>query len=402
MHPGSNNSYPNQQRPPPPTGSSYPQPNPIRSKQSTPRPVADAAVPSIAHGPPSQAKPAEMSATPGPPPAPSAAPPPPIASKPQQPPAGAPAGPRVTSKGSVNSRVAVPLPAPTSLATKSAQRVAPSAAQTAQAPSKTEHPQSVADATQAATAAVAAAMAKLGPTNSSQAQQTSATDNLSQQVNRMRLQDQSRGRASRGRAGYGRESAQKSVDVPKEDYDFESANAKFNKQDLIKEAIASGSPIASPTANGDPDSSAKPSTNGHGDGATDEDVIIPKSALDKSSGYDKKSSFFDDISSDLKDRVEQAQQLDAARSGVDGRAMRRDERTKNIDTFGQGSVDGGNRGGYRGRGGRGGYRSRGGYDSRGGYGSTGGYRGGRGGIDNRSSGYRGRGPRGGLAEATAI
>jgi protein LSM14 len=35
---------------------------------------------------------------------------------------------------------------------------------------------------------------------------------------------------------------------------------------------------------------------------------------------------------------------------IDGRAMRRDERNKNVDTFGQGSVDNGYRGGFRGRG----------------------------------------------------
>lgn len=215
-------------------------------------------------------------------------------------------------------------------------------------------------------------MAKLGSIN----QQSGAIENLTQKVNQMRVQDpQARGRG-RGRGisgaprGGRRESTQKTVEVPKEDFDFESANAKFNKQDLAKEAIATGSPAASP--NGDkPD----PFTNGHQDDA--EDVVIPQST---EKGYDKKSSFFDNISSDLKDRV-------AQQSGefVDGRAMRFQERSKNMETFGQGSVDGG----YRGRG-----RGRGRGFSRGGRGF-----GGRGGFESRG-GYRGRG-RGG-AEAAAV
>lgn len=195
-------------------------------------------------------------------------------------------------------------------------------------------------------------MAKLGPVNSQGRGQThDATDNLTQKVNQMRVHDgQYRGRSSRGRGSYPqrggrRESAQKQVEVPKEDYDFESANAKFNKQDLVKDAIASGSPIGSPTNGETADTVA--ATNGHHVDGTNDDVEIPPAAADKTSMYDKKSSFFDNISSDLKDRVE----LD---SGI-GRTMRAQERTKNMETFGQSSVDRGG-GGYRGRG-----RSRGGY-----------------------------------------
>lgn len=175
-------------------------------------------------------------------------------------------------------------------------------------------------------------MAKLGPV--SQNQQPTATDNLTQKVAQMRMNDnQQRGRG-RGRGTYPRggrrESTQKQIDVPKEDYDFESANAKFNKQDLVKEAIASGSPVASP--NGEAED---PIANGAANGHTEEDVVIPPAKSTEKS-YDKTSSFFDNISSDLKDR-------EAAQAGD-----RRQERSKNFETFGQGSVDGG-RGGYRGR-----------------------------------------------------
>ena len=132
------------------------------------------------------------------------------------------------------------------------------------------------------------------------------------------------------------------MEVPKEDYDFDAANAKFNKGDLIKEAIATGSPVQSPTS-GIATNPMDTATNG-ADGA--DDVVIPPAVSDKDkdkAGYNKSSSFFDDISSDLKDRMA------SAGEGVDGRALRREERTRNLETFGQGSVDMGYRGGYRGR-----------------------------------------------------
>ncbi len=227
-------------------------------------------------------------------------------------------------------------------------------------------------------------MAKLNQGAAQQPQGGAGVDNLTQKVQQMRVNDPSapRGR-SRGRGGprggmpgamRGGHPHAKAIEVPKEDYDFESANAKFNKEDLVKEAIASGSPLTSPPAGGetaDPIATAAATTNG---GAAGEDVVIPRKASNATGDkYDKKASFFDDISSDLKDRVQ------AAEGGgmVDGRAMRREERSRNMETFGQGSVDGGYRGGYRGRGRGRGYR--------GGPGGGRGYGGGRG------PGYRERG-----------
>jgi len=196
---------------------------------------------------------------------------------------------------------------------------------------------SLRDATQAATAAVAAAMAKLpqaGQTNGS------AMDNLTKKVNEMRTSDPIRaprqpgnaggftGGRGRGRGG-ARNSSQK-VEVPATDFDFESSNAKFNKQDLVKEAIA-GSPL------GENPPSASP---------IEPDVPV--------AGYNKSKSFFDDISSESKDRAEGG----GGRPG--GREWRGEEQKKNVETFGQGSVDNGYRGGFRGRGrGRGGFRGRG-------------------------------------------
>lgn len=343
---------------------------PNGSKQGTPQPA-----PGQAPQPPTNTKPVEMSGTPAPPSAtPATAPLPPVESKPSPAAAVAPAQApqQKAAKKPTDSRIALPLSAPNA-ANKSKQAAPP--AQTA--PAAGSQPSSYADATHAATAAVAAAMAKLAPANQQQPPQQQAGGsvnmyNLTQKVNQMRVQDgpirgpgRGRGRGRGGPAGGRRESAHKPVEVPTEDYDFESANAKFNKQDLVKQQIATGSPIASPQ-NGDiPD----PISNGH---TESEDIVIPaKPGAEK--GYDKQSSFFDNISSDLKDRQQTQSEM------VDGRAMRRDERNKNVDTFGQGSVDNGYRGGFRGRG-----RGRG--FNRGG---------------PRGGGYRGRG-RGGAGEATAV
>jgi len=219
---------------------------------------------------------------------------------------------------------------------------------------------SLKDSTQAATAAVAAAMAKLpatgGQTNGN------AMDNLTKKVNEMRTNDPvraprqpvnsgerggfERGRG-RGRGGPPRNPAQK-VEVPETDFDFESSNAKFSKQDLVKEAIA-GSPL------GEQPSAASPV----------EPDAVP--------AYSKTTSFFDNISSESKDR----QEANGGRPG--GREWRGEEQKKNVETFGQGSVDNGYRGGFRGRG-----RGRGrGFRSRGGYG------GGNGQPTREGSGYRG-------------
>jgi protein LSM14 len=215
------------------------------------------------------------------------------------------------------------------------------------------------DATQAATAAVAAAMAKLPPLAGQQTNGSTSVDNLTKKVKEMRTSDPARGtrqpgssHRGRGRGGHSHEAAK--FEVPAADFDFESSNAKFNKQDLVKEAIA-GSPLAETPPSGPDDAIGS--------------VLIPPSGT-----YDKKASFFDDLSSEIKDRTDGAE-----RPG--GRAWRGEEQKKNLETFGQGSVDNGYRGGYRGRGrGRGGYRGRGygGNGQPGMRGGRGGYRGGRG------------------------
>lgn len=206
------------------------------------------------------------------------------------------------------------------------------------------------EASRQAKEAVAAAMAKLnggaaattkpaGPSNS-------AMDALTKKVGEMRTNDgvtRGRGnfRGGRGafRGGSGGQPAKK-IEIPKDDYDFESANAKFNKEDMVKEAIASGSPLAETAgedANGTEEATA---TNGE----------KRKDSLASTQAYNKTSSFFDNISSETKDRQE------AQDERINGRQLRSEEYKKNLDTFGQGNVDGGGyRGRGRGRGFRGGY-----------------------------------------------
>ena len=166
-----------------------------------------------------------------------------------------------------------------------------------------------------------------------------------------------------GRRGSFREHANaKPMEIPTTDFDFQSANAKFNKQDLAKEVIASPVSTTEPNDSADTVATNGDALNDTGRAKVDEDVIIPPAQ----SVYDKKSSFFDNISSEMKDRDE------LSGKKVGGQEFRTEERKKNMETFGQGSVDS-YRGGYRGRGRRG-YRGRGGFGGRG----RGGYRGGRG------------------------
>lgn len=199
----------------------------------------------------------------------------------------------------------------------------------------TAAPSSVEDATKAARAAVAAAMAQLGNSGGN------AMDNLTNKVNEMRVNASRGAPAGRGRGRGGRPGGPK-VEVPNSDFDFAQSNAKFNREEIAKEAIA-GSPLTEQPNELAAQAAEVEASNGN-------PVIA----------YNKSKSFFDNISSEAKDRAENS----GHKPG--GREWRGEEQRKNMETFGQGSVDGGYRN-YRGRG-----RGRG----------------------NRGRGY-GRGPRGG-------
>ncbi|KAJ4125462.1 hypothetical protein NW768_009081 [Fusarium equiseti] len=189
-------------------------------------------------------------------------------------------------------------------------------------------PTNVQDATSAARAAVAVAMAQLGNNSGN------AMDNLTNKVNEMRVNAVRGGPAGRGRGRGGRPAAATKVVVPDSDFDFAQSNAKFNKQDAVKEAIT-GSPLEAPE---------NPAVTEHPEVATTgEDVPV---------AYNKTRSFFDNISSESRERAENGGQKPG------GREWRGEEQRKNMETFGQGSVDGGyrnyrGRGRGRGRGGRG-------------------------------------------------
>ncbi|TWU79006.1 hypothetical protein ED733_008346 [Metarhizium rileyi] len=197
----------------------------------------------------------------------------------------------------------------------------------ARAPS-TAAPPSVEDATSAARAAVAVAMAQLGNSGNT------AMDNLTNKVNEMRVQANRGTSSGRGRGRGGRQGGAK-VEVPDSDFDFAQSNAKFNKEDIVKEAIASGDVVETAS---EPVIKEPETQSGGGDAA---------------GPYNKSRSFFDNISSESRERAENGGQKPG------GREWRGEEQRKNMETFGQGSVDGVYRN-YRGRGrGRGG-RGRGG------------------------------------------
>ncbi|KIX08999.1 uncharacterized protein Z518_00077 [Rhinocladiella mackenziei CBS 650.93] len=293
-------------------------------------------------------------------------------------PAPTAAAPKPTPSGPKTNRVtpAVPL----TVNQKSFTPPAPSATDGASTngttkPAKPAPSQAAMDeASRRAKEAVAAAMAKLNPqaptSQTKPLPSTAAVDALSKKVADTSMSNTTNGTARGGRGGfrggrggnYPRGGGQKKMDIPKSDFDFESANAKFSKEDLIKEAIASGAPP-------DENSAAGEANGGSSDTPKRKDSL-PTTGV----AYNKSTSFFDNLSSEMKDREE----------GNDGRANARQARgeefKKNIETFGQGNVDSG----YRGRGRAGGYGRgrqyggtyRGGYNNRG-Y-SNSGYRGNRG------------------------
>lgn len=198
------------------------------------------------------------------------------------------------------------------------------------------------------------------------------------------------------------------VHVPDSDYDFASANARFNKEQLRQE-IAQVRESTGATGHDsvhNSNSSPGPAPTVSAPSATDT-VLIPPPTESDQGYYNRTTSFFDDISCESKDRRVAAASgtpipmYGSAGSGGQGgsgpsngrggggrgRGLRNAwavrERRVNMETFGQVSVDGGSRhyhAGGRPRGGAG----RGG-THRGGYGGGGGGGGGYG--ANHMQGY---------------
>lgn len=181
-----------------------------------------------------------------------------------------------------------------------------------------------------------------------------------------------RGGGPRGRGGNNR--------PPREplkfdsDFDFETSNAKFDKEEIEKELKKKLTISDSPKAvNVNVNGEAKEAP-----GSGDEAAPPPPEPEfpDAEPFYDRAKSFFDNISCEATERAK----------GVNSRPNWREERRLNSETFGAGSTAAYNRNrGYRGRGGyRGGYRQGG--PMRGGGGGGQGYRMHRGGGGGGGSG----------------
>ncbi|XP_052387331.1 LSM14A mRNA processing body assembly factor b isoform X5 [Carassius gibelio] len=176
------------------------------------------------------------------------------------------------------------------------------------------------------------------------------------------------------------------------DFDFESANAQFNKEEIDREfqnklkIKDEKSEKPEKTLNGEEKTDSGVETQNSESNADEEDPLGPNCY------YDKSKSFFDNISCD-DSRKEKS-------GGAFGRERRQtwaEERRMNAETFGIPLRYNRGRGGFRGRGGGGGMGFRGGrgraasrgsfMPSRGG-GFRGGFRGGRGGREFSDFEYR--------------
>ena len=225
---------------------------------------------------------------------------------------------------------AIPL-SPASQKATSLNGTAQSAATNVEDKRRPGTPKSLEEANRDARAAVAAAMAKLPPEDKKPAESSGALDNVTKAIGELKTSEASKPvRGNRGGRSVfrgGRDNSRR-VEVPRTDFDFETANAKFNKHDLVKEAIATGSPVEdssyvinnSITTNGQENAQKGNESN---------------TGIHVGVSYNRSSSFFDDISSEIKDRAEGNE----TRQRVAGREFRNEERQKNLETFGQGSVD---------------------------------------------------------------
>ncbi|XP_008309430.1 LSM14A mRNA processing body assembly factor a isoform X2 [Cynoglossus semilaevis] len=158
------------------------------------------------------------------------------------------------------------------------------------------------------------------------------------------------------------------------DFDFESANAQFNKEEIDREFQNKLKLKDEKVMNGEEKGESGVETqNSEGNAHDGSDPLGPNCY------YDKSKSFFDNISCDDSRKANEKSRGTAFPQ--ERRQTWAEERRMNAETFGIPLRHGRGRGGYRGRGGGGGYRSsRGRMSSRGFYGTLqgggGGFRGG--------------------------
>lgn len=169
------------------------------------------------------------------------------------------------------------------------------------------------------------------------------------------------------------------------DFDFESANAQFNKEEIDREFQSKlklkeeKSEKAEKTLNGeDKGDSGVETQNSEGNAEDECDPLGPNCY------YDKSKSFFDNISCD--DSRKAADKSGASAFPRERRQTWAEERRMNAETFGIPLRQSRGRGGYRGRGGGMGFRGgRGRPASRGSFGPPQG----GGGVGGGGGGYRG-------------
>ncbi|CAH7688655.1 putative G2/M phase checkpoint control protein Sum2 [Phakopsora pachyrhizi] len=242
---------------------------------------------------------------------------------------------------------------------------------------------------------------KISDGNHSQAHSSQAHPNIRHPLPQAPANTKSHGKAQSnapdsGRAPHHRGSQSSSFVVPLQDFDFASANAKFQKAALAPHkpngTSANGTSEESKIGEADQLSAATENltlkATKEDETKKEEDIFIPEAA--PGSYYDKKKSFFDDISSEVKERSAIVQEGSrggntGASRGLGGRGGgrgrggkmwdRNAERQKNLDTFGDVALNpnlGALGSGYNGYGRGGGHRILPGM------GGHNGYRGGRG------------------------
>ncbi|KAJ2851842.1 hypothetical protein IWW36_000803 [Coemansia brasiliensis] len=129
-----------------------------------------------------------------------------------------------------------------------------------------------------------------------------------------------RGNYQGGRGGY--QNRHGRVEVPESDFDFESSNSKLNKDDLAKEFAQMNIQVVG----------GEGATEGDGPNASSTSSATSPVATAPSAAYQPKSSFFDNISCETKERMEMREQ---GMSHEERRSRVQAERQQNYETFGQ-------------------------------------------------------------------
>lgn len=141
--------------------------------------------------------------------------------------------------------------------------------------------------------------------------------------------------------------------VPKEDFDFDRANSKFDKASIYAYAAATtdasnvDSLVGTAARTSEPEKMASPEPG---------EIVPSPQVKEPKKFYDKSKSFFDDISSDAKSKADGGASggrnsgggRGRGGGGRGGRNRRDEERTKNLTTFGETGTGGSGYGPWQG------------------------------------------------------